>query len=430
MKPPMKLGYSHPETLQYFDDLFKNREREKINSVDVPLGGTMVPTDVFEVPLDLPRYRLSNTRTIALQEQYIAFHDLPEDYFESDPLSDKLQADQHEILKNLILRKNLKSYFETNQQTHPLVLTHEGFVISGNRRLCAFRELYYSEGGSTEYKRFERVKVAILPRLSEEEIEYIEDYYEQQPDIQDEFTWVSRALGFKKRLERHNYDSAELATKSNVKKAMVDSLLNKLSVAEEYLEYIDKQKQYDIIENDEYAFNNLLKARKKFDDDPGKKEVFQKLSFLALKNQEQITDRMYNNIPILQEIMGQVVEDIKGDYSNQIEKQKVKDAVTNPLGDPDEESEPAHAILNIIENKENEENLFGIIVDRVNEYKLLKQNKKSKEAVLKKLQRAHKELAEANNIIDDKTIKDGVLQQLENIDKEIIKLKLWVNGNN
>ncbi|MTE27020.1 hypothetical protein [Winogradskyella ouciana] len=428
----MKLGYTLPEIQQHFTDLILNKERESKDKFHVPVNGIPELTEVYEVPLDLPRYRLNNTRTIALQEQYIASNDLKEDYFETNLLSDKLQEIQHGFLTKLIKRKGLKEYFQDakNIQTDPLILTHEGFVISGNRRLCTFRELYYnSENGMSKYKHFERIRVVILPKITEEKIEYIEDYFEQQPDIQDEFTWTNKALGFEKRLKKHGYSVKDLANKTNVKKSSIEALLNKLSLAKEYLDFRGNSKAYDIIENDEYAFNELLKSRKKFLDNPVQKDIFQKLSFIALKNQDQISDRMYKNIPVIQEVIEDIQEEIETEFSNEIETIEYDNPNTDLFSEINIDNDNSFGVLKVIENQENENSIFSIVLDKVDEHKLLKREKKRKQEVLIKIQKANKELNGAYNIVNSETSKDGIEKQLDNIENVVTKLRDWLTND-
>src|SRR5688572_6447600 len=140
----MKYGYSLPERLQKFNELFSHKQANAVTKWDIPTVNGNELHEVFHVSVELPKYRLDNTRTLALQEQYIYSNDLSEDFF-NEVESDKVQEIQHNLLKTLIgstdKEKDLISYFSNQTQTEPLILTHDGFVISGNRRLCAFREL-------------------------------------------------------------------------------------------------------------------------------------------------------------------------------------------------------------------------------------------------------------------------------------------------
>lgn len=423
----MRLGYSLPEIEQYFKEIFNNTAREKVGSYHVPIDDKMELRDVFHVPLELPRYRLDNTRTLHLQKKYITSNGLNENFFEEDIWLDKLQEIQHEILKSLIDRKGLKVFFEKNIQTDPLILTHDGFVISGNRRLCAYRELYYSNEGVTKYKKFERIRVVILPKCSDEQIEYIEDFLEQQPDLKDEFTWISRAIGFRKRIEKHNYNTQILAQKSNgsFKKVEIDSLLQQLNIAENYLEFIGRESDYDIIENDKFAFDQIEKCRRNLKSNGSKKDLFQKLSFVALKNQDKITDRMYRNIPFIMENLNEIEDEIRLEYEDDIQEIEKEIRTENPLNDITLFPDNTLSTLALLDIKANDENVFSIIHDKVTEAKSLKEEKNRKQAVLKKIKKAYAILVEANNIRSSESNKSGIYSQLTNIEKIIKELKEW-----
>ncbi len=423
----MKLGYSLPEIIKAFKELQSDKKNNAITKHDVPLGGGKL-IEVYEVPIDLPRYRLSNTRTIAMQQKHIADNDLSEEYFEEDPLSDELQEIQHNILLKLIDKKNLKEYFETNKQTDPLIVTNDGFVISGNRRLCTFRELYYSEGGQSKYKHFERIRILILPKCTEEEIEYIEDHYEQQQEIKDDFTWYNRAIGFKKRMERHKYRSTKiLADRSGLKESEIKKLLQSLTIADSYLKEIGRDKDYEFVESDQLALESLLKSRKKLDSNASKKSLFQKLCFIALKNQEKMDGRMYANIPFIQETLSDIEEEISNEFEEEINEVKKNKTSINPLNDPTLFPDSSEDVFSFLENNlaDNEEAIFEIISEKVSDYKFFKQDKNRKQAVLKNISKAYKSLIEANNIRGHESDKTGILARIENIEKILEELKVW-----
>ena len=165
----MRYGLSLPERLQRFRDITSNKQANSIMKYDVPTVNGTELHEVYLVSIDLPKYRLDNTRTLALQEQYIFNHSKDEDFF-NDVESDEIQEIQHGFIKTLITssdkEKDLLTYFSSHVQTEPLILTHDGFVISGNRRLCAFRELLGENMiNFSKYKHFSQVRVVILPDL-------------------------------------------------------------------------------------------------------------------------------------------------------------------------------------------------------------------------------------------------------------------------
>ncbi len=417
-----------PEIEESFRDYFKNKDREKKGSFHVPIGGIMKLEDVFEVPIELPRYRLDNTRTLSYQQKYLSDNQLGSDYFNDDIWLDKLQAVQHEILKQLIDRKNLKDYFASNVQTDPLILTHDGFVISGNRRLCTMRELYFnSPKGHEKYRNFERVRVVILPKCTEEEIEYIEDFLEQQQDIKDEFTWINKALGFKRRLDKHGYNSAVLAEKSGFKKSDIDSYLQQLNIAQSFLEDIGKPDNYDLIEKDNFAFIEIEKGRKALKNNSSKKDLFQKLSFVVLKNQDKITGRMYSNIPLIQQNLLEIEEEIKLEFADRLAEVKANNVDFNLFDDNTLFPDNTIDTLRLLEIPDIQDEVFEIIKDKLSEVKNLKEETNRKKQVLKKVKEAATALTEANNIRTSESDKAGILTQIANIEKVLVQLKEWAS---
>jgi hypothetical protein len=254
----MRYGFSLPERLQKFNELFSNKQANSITKWDVPTVNGTELYDVYHVSVELPKYRLDNTRTLALQEQYIFNKTLAEEFF-NDVESDQVQEVQHGLLKALIKSsdkdKDLLSYFSDHTQTEPLILTHDGFVISGNRRLCAFRELL--EEDYEKHKHFSLVRAVILPNLDPDKIDQIEDLLEQQKDIKEPFSWVSRALGYRRRIHRYNLSDVQLAKITGLKRTEISSLIEKLEVADRYLDSIGKTKEYNQILDDFHAFDKI-----------------------------------------------------------------------------------------------------------------------------------------------------------------------------
>ena len=133
--------------------------------------------DVFTiklVPIGLPKYRLSNGRTATRQSQYISTKDLDSDFFEADWEREEAQTAQHSILLELIHGKGLEARFTKagTRQTEPLILTSDGFVANGNRRLCAMRKCYYNN--RIAYEHYSHVKVVQLPTATERDIVRLE----------------------------------------------------------------------------------------------------------------------------------------------------------------------------------------------------------------------------------------------------------------
>lgn len=101
-------------------------------------------------------------------------------FFERDLESIEALEIQHDLLKQM-LKKNpnadLREFFVDNIQEEPLILSHLGFVINGNRRLCAMREVRekkHKDSNRELYDRFQYIDVIILPPCDEKDIDELE----------------------------------------------------------------------------------------------------------------------------------------------------------------------------------------------------------------------------------------------------------------
>lgn len=429
----MKYGYSLPERLSFFKELMSNIQQNSITKEDVPIGGTFQQIDVYRVPVELPKYRLDNTRTLALQEQYIFSNNKDEDFF-SDVESDKIQEIQHGLLKKLITNpdkeKDMIRYFSKTEQTEPLILTHDGFVISGNRRLCTYRELIDPESENGNYeknKRFSLVRVAILPKLDAEKIDQIEDYLEQQTDIKQDFTWFNRALGYQRRIHKFNYSDEKLASITGEKKTEIRRLIDTLEIADRYLDSINQTKNYDIIKDDEFAFEKIYECKFKDKGSVTKKLAFEKLSFLAIKNKDNFSGRMYKNIPLIFDAQVLIHNDLEENFEeelNQIKAEEEKNPTMASIGlFPD----PAISIIKLLEKPELEGKIIDVVTEKIVEVSERERENKRKSSVSDCLSKAQKWVVQANFFANHESEKTGLQNQISMIEKEIEKLKAWIN---
>jgi len=425
----MRYGYSLPERLQKFNELISNKQANAVTKFDVPTVNGTELYEVYMVSVELPKYRLDNTRTLALQEQFVYRENKSEDFF-NDVESDVIQEIQHNLIKSLIKSsdkdKDLLSYFSTHTQTEPLILTHEGFVISGNRRLCALRELVEQDYES--FKHFSQVRVVILPNLDADKIDQIEDFLEQQKDIKEPFSWVSRALGYRRRMHKYKFSDEQLSNITGVKKNEITSLINKVEIADRYLDSIGKSKDYNQILDDFYAFEKIYTCQTKDKGGPSKKTAFEKLSFLAIKNKDSFSDRMYKNIPIIFEAQAMIQDELSIEFENELKEieKEVKDDIK--LSELKLFPDPTISLIKLIDKPENEEKIIEIVSDKIEEFLALEREKKKRSSVLDRVRKANTLLIEANAIKSHESDKTGIANQLNNIEKEIEKLKHWANS--
>tara|TARA_Y100001958_G_scaffold150715_1_gene134835 strand:+ start:604 stop:1908 length:1305 start_codon:yes stop_codon:yes gene_type:complete len=208
---------------------------------------------VYEVGLDLLKYRIGNTRTIFDQKSYINEHGLDKNFFDGDPESAEIQKAQHAILQEAYHEKGLYEAFKGLQkQSQPLIVTLDGFVIAGNRRLAAFRDLY--EEDYTAYKHFKEVKIVIFKKtVDSDQVKDFEALQEEEKDIKSNFSWISVALGFEVEVKRFIDEDPEEG-RDRAMKAIISRYENTKYI--NYKRYSDQIKE---IEGWIFAANEAMK---------------------------------------------------------------------------------------------------------------------------------------------------------------------------
>ena len=305
-------------------------------------------------------------------------------------------------------------------------MTCDGFVISGNRRLCAFRELLHDKKNYAKCKHFNLIRVVILPSLDASEIEQIEDYLEQTPDIKDPFSWVSRALGYKRRIELHHYSDEQLARRAGIPKKEIRSLIDRLAIVDNYLESIGKNKNYNLVLEDEFAFNRIHSCQSKNKKTAVEKIIFEKFAFISIKNKDSFADRMYKNIPIISEIQNRIKNEIKDRFDDKIKK--ISKGIRGAGGAIQSPANEDIAIIKFLADSKNEQKIVEIISDNITDYNAEKRGKIKRNGVKKNLEDAHVLLIEAFMYKSSDSDKVGVPELLRSIEKEIKRLKDWINS--
>ena len=156
--------------------------------------------DVFQVPIELLRYRKDNGR--------IASDVL--DYERHYGVLQENKEECQEILRNFLLAKDhdkteeLKAAMEHSGQQEPAIITCDGFLINGNRRKMVLELLQEKSPGDS---RLAFMKVVILPGKDDQggppsllEIEEIENRYQLQSDGKAEYYGFDRALSIRKKI--------------------------------------------------------------------------------------------------------------------------------------------------------------------------------------------------------------------------------------
>lgn len=415
----MQLGYPYPKRTAHLKKLYGTLAKR---TYDVRFQGKLQTFPIHNVPVELPKYRLNNGRTLAAQAQYLAKHpDLPTDFFKKDLELEDAQNAQHEILRRMVderaAREELLDFFRRNEQEQPLILNHDGFVVNGNRRLCAMRILLAED--KQKHKRYEHLDIVILPPATEEEIDDLEAELQIHQDIKADYAWTARAFLYKWRKIEHSYTDDDIARRYQLGKGEVREWIQMLEYADRYLASRDKVEQYEEVEADEYAFRQLTKNRSKLFKTEGQRNVFEQISYCLIDDPEG--GRLYEKIPSAGRFFDKVVSRLREDL-------KLQPVTTTPSdgsllgGVPDEVSD----VLAAVEDKKNSARVRDIVIDVVDGEVAKEKEQKRSDFVFSQVRKASTALIEALNGITESTEKNGISGQLDSITKSVEQLRKWL----
>lgn len=423
MEYTYSFGYPHVKRVFEISDAIQNSQTGE--KYQIEYRGKYRPLPVIEVPIELLVYRIENIRTKSLQRQWLAQHrDLPRDLFISEPFSIEAQENQHQVLKLLIGKENLLKAFKDNdklQQTEPLICSNDGIVVNGNRRLCAWRELYYNS--KNKYPHFQTVKVAVLPDSDPQGMYDLEVALQIRSDMKAEYVWHTIAADYQEKFDA-GMDIGILAAKQNKKPEEISTYIECYNYAAQYLDSIGHPDEWMLVDKQEYAFKQIVIGRKSIVN-PGDKELFQEISKAMLQT-PAVGDRLYKQIPKvvsnlstiapkLQEVFGITVQEgddgdldllTSGDTSGDNIANAQIAAGIRQAGDPGLVAQTVKSVLDTTCELEKEKKKRSFILDQVMQAATL--------------------LTRAVSNLDDAMSKDGVGKQIENIEGALIALKDWI----
>ena len=434
----LKTVYSVPapagEENNVMPDWTLARRRERISSLKEDQGAFSInfrserhDLKIYVVPIELPQYRLANGRTVAAQKEYIKKNGLAADYFE-DPDSERAQAVQDDILWRTVSGKTLYKVLQRQPQNEPLLVTPSGYVVNGNRRLCAMRRLLKQE--PEKYQRFGQVRVCVLPeRFDEQEIQRLESELQLQPETKEEYSWVDKAM-MKRRLLDSGVDDKDVAAIYGQVPSEIKKQVNSLALAEEYLRSRQKDQLYSSLPKAEHTFYRLFEGfrvlRNPADQDLLKFWVF------ALLDDPTGADRIYLKVPNMAKHFSKMVaamaEEANVADSLDEDSDGSKD-LDDILGKPDPPS-PSEQLLNRLKSIEIEDStrLRDIILLSTEQVTGAEKKKSSNERSLNHVKTARIQLQSAVGALIKNSNTVGMRDYLAQIEMHVGQLRKWLDG--
>ena len=212
---------------------------------------------IYTIENKFLKYNFNNAR-IAGEKYSIEFNN-------KITLEGSSKEDQHKIQKILLdsvwfdkhATKILKESLETEQR-QPAIITFDGIVIDGNRRLACLNQLH-KETGDLQYSR---IKVCVLPKANQKKLLYLENQLQLAKEFKIEYGPINERIRLKDMLEKYNFDLKEIAKSVNNKytEKKIKKMIDELKLIDAYLIQIGRPNDYASIAHRTQHFIDLLGA--------------------------------------------------------------------------------------------------------------------------------------------------------------------------
>lgn len=380
--------------------------------------GQRILLPVIRVPIEMPKYRMENGRTVSLQAEYMAKNSkLNKNFFSLDPEMLDAQAAQHELLIALSEKTELQKRFEdpSHQQDGALILDSLGFVVNGNRRLSFWRSLYGQD--SAKYSHFSHVNVVVLPLCTDKDIDKLEAALQIDKDIKDDYVWDAEANMMLAKMKRDGFSHKDLAELYNMKESEIKILLTMRDFAAEWLKSRGLADIWSRVGGDKYAFGTLAEMCAKIDGAENQ-AVFKQAAFTLIDSPSEVGDSVHDVIRNLKEYFASVKKKLAEGFA--VTAEVPEDQAVDLLGDNVEATKnPAIEIpLAIeIEKLDNSKKAREIIVEEIESQKQKKKDLKNAGYLLKWCSDANASLINA--------IKDGLKPdvQIKGVAEQLVQIR-------
>ena len=257
------------------------------------------PTELPEIRIDItvPIYRMANYRTRTAQLAHIRGHGESGDFFAAGEENESAQQAQHHILVGLARQGRstsispIMSELETEKQREPLLITTNGVVVNGNRRLAAMRELHSDK--PENFRHFSHVDCAVLPTsITPDEVREIEVRLQMRPETKLPYGWIEESMAIQDMIDNGRTIEYVMGLMKKKKKDL-ERAMRALNEVDIYLqEWLNTPGEYKSVEDNQQFFNDLAKA---LDGVEGAElEARRRIAWVLVSNSRKLGRRIYD----------------------------------------------------------------------------------------------------------------------------------------
>jgi len=265
------------------------RTRSTSRIVKVSFQGNPIELPVIRVPVGELRFNVQLGRLIL--DRYTTIH------VEGggDPEDTDVQRGIEEQILSLRETEELLRELRRDGQLEPGIITDDGYVINGNRRLASLRRLEKETGG----QRFHYMEVGVLPAASPEDLFLLEANLQMSPDTRARYGPVTAAVQVKRGLVDFQLKKKMVAEAMRLTEPELQEQLDILDLIDGYLAFVKQPGKYSLVEvtpgekaagqGKWWVFVEIYNLQKAYKNDP-RWEDFLKHLYIMVTNGQSMED--------------------------------------------------------------------------------------------------------------------------------------------
>jgi hypothetical protein len=322
------------------------------------------------IPIGLPVYRMANIRTKTRQLDHIRRHGLQPGWFRANEQNVSAQQQQHEFLTELSKEGRgttitpVFTVLQQEGQTEEILITRNGVVVNGNRRLAAMRELYTDDARANA--GLSHVNAMVLPAEAQEiDLQRIELRLQMRRETKLPYEWVDEALGVRE-MKNGGASNQEIAQLMQLRiDTEVDQIITKLNEAELYLAYLDRPLEYALVYDSQQMFINWERAlREPLRNQPNAvREGARAIAHVLTQQSRNLGERVHNYREAFGRDAGEVLTRLGTVYAQELAAPEQPNAPDDIFGEVAEPPVPAERVLPLLTNPQGAEELAQHITD-------------------------------------------------------------------
>jgi len=247
----MKINSQNAKKIDSYINDYK-KQADLNDTEKVRIQGVKVKLSVYRLPLDYLVYNAGNGRFAKeyLKKQQELKHEL-----------DPLIQEHADIIQKMLLEQNpgktdwLENNLRENNQQEYGIITHDGFVINGNRRLSVLKSRLSGKGNEDH----EYMNVARLPpNIEEKDVVKIELEKQMARDQKLDYGPINKLLKIE-HCRKAKLTIPQIAATIGFTVEEIEDDLEKLELIREYLDFIGRPDDFDAVDELSDHFGDSLK---------------------------------------------------------------------------------------------------------------------------------------------------------------------------